>query len=160
MRVNLLVLVSVLVSFSWGSVAIAQTREFCRNSADEKQMIQCIEKGVYDPCDDASGSSSWWSAQCAWAHNSIAEGKIRKSEREISKRLHGTPEKTKALSVFRQSQKHWRQFRHTYCQFTNTVNRFEEFDGDSSFHVGYCLSRLAQDRAKELEMILRRDEQR
>lgn len=140
--------------------ASAETREACRDSwdKDHEHFIQCVEEGAYDPCDDAGGSRG--KAQCAWAYNEIAERKIAKAEQAIRGRLRIGPKQKQALAEFLRSQVLWRRSREAYCNFTNAVEDFESFDAISDFDLGFCKRRLAEQRAAELQLILRRSEQK
>jgi len=133
------------------------TREYCRNKADENDMVRCIEQGVYDPCDDSSGSGSgWWTAQCAWAHLKIAEKRLAAAEQAIIGRLRTTSsEPPTAIAELKLAQERWRAFRDVYCRFANAVRDVEGLEGEV---LGYCIRRVTELRAKELEGLLSRDQ--
>jgi uncharacterized protein YecT (DUF1311 family) len=153
---RLLLFLTVAFLWSWGVEAAAQTRDYCRNKADEQDMVRCIENGIYDPCDDSSASGSgWWTAQCAWAHLAIAEKKMKAIEKEILTRLRKTDTKQDAGTALALVQQHWRNARDTYCEFANAVRDADGFDGEV---LGFCLRRLTEGRVKELQGLLSREE--
>jgi len=125
------------------------TREQCRASQQQEEVIQCIQNGIYDPCDDAGGK--WEQAQCAGAHTEIAERELAEAERVIESRLARGKAQRQALAKFRESQRLWRAYRDSYCRFTNAAFDLEQFNGSSYFHLGYCYWRLTEQRAKELQ---------
>lgn len=135
--------------------AHADEREICRASQDEQKMVDCVEKGIYDPCDDASpGSHGWITAQCAWAHAAVADRKIDKAEKQIIARLKGT-KALKALSEFQKSQRNWKVFSEQYCGFTNLAAEAGVFADDPMLlSYGFCLRRHKEQRAVELEAYL------
>ncbi len=152
-------LVFTTVGLLWSCSANAQdlTRDYCRNKADENDMVRCIEQGEYDPCDDSSGSGSgWWTAQCAWAHLKIAEKKMAAAEQAIIGRLRKTSSQPQiAIAEFKLTQERWREFRDVYCRFANTVRDLEGLEGEV---LGYCIRRVTELRAKELEGLLSREQ--
>jgi len=144
-----------LASESAGGQAL--TREYCRNQADESEMVRCIEQKLYDPCDDSSAvGSGWWTAQCAWAHLRIAERKMSAIEQAIVGRLKkASSESASAIKELKLAQKRWRESRDAYCRFANSIKDVDGLEGEV---LGYCIKRLTQTRTKELESMLH-DEQ-
>jgi len=137
---------------------MADQRTDCRDlvNKDHSKYINCVEQGIYDPCDDAGGT--FGKAQCAWAYNEIAERKITAAEEEIKARIGNDDKRHKALAQFLVSEDQWHKYRNSYCNFTNKAEDFTEFDSTSNFDLGFCKRRLAEQHAGELQMILQRDE--
>ncbi len=139
-------------------LASADERQECRkkmSTGSVSEIANCIERGVYDPCDDAGGSVG--KSMCAWAHVEVAERKISKAEREILSKLIQVKADENVKSMFLSSQKTWRNFRDQYCEFTNKISDYEStFRGTSDLYGGFCSRRLTEQRAKELEFILHR----
>jgi uncharacterized protein YecT (DUF1311 family) len=147
----------ILLSITVVQLAYANEREDCRKKTTTSEIADCIERGVYDPCDDAGGT--WGRAMCAYAHTEVAERKMAKSEQEIIFRLKKAQADKRLETNFLSVQKAWRDFRGSYCKFTNAVNDYGVyFDSSSRTHYGFCLRRLTEAHLKELEMILERDD--
>lgn len=147
----------ILLSITVVQLAYADEREDCRKKENTSEVADCIERGVYDPCDDAGGT--WGRAQCAYAHTEVAERKIAKAEREIILRLEQAKADKRLKTNFLSVQKSWLEFRKSYCKFTNAINDYGDyFDSSTRTHYGFCILRLTKAHLKELEMILERDE--
>ena len=136
-----------------GAHAIPDTREECRASASQDEIVSCIDRGLYDPCDDAGGN--WGRAQCAWAHAQIAARRVKLAELEIARRLRQGRAEQVALKQFKDGQRGWEAYRDRHCKFTNQTVELAQFEGTSFLHVGFCYRRLTEQRASELEAILR-----
>jgi uncharacterized protein YecT (DUF1311 family) len=141
--------------FLWTNYVSAQnlTIDYCRNKADENEMVLCIEQNVFDPCDAASSGEGWWTAQCAWAHLKIAEKQMNVAEKTIVSRLQqakvGNPK-----SEWDRVQKSWREYRDSYCKLSSSLYDVGGFDGET---LGYCLRRLTELRVKELDNLISHD---
>jgi hypothetical protein len=124
--------------------------EACKRTRSEQAMVECIEKGLYDPCDFGGGPSSWTLAQCAWGHAEVAERKLRKIEVRIADLLNG-PRHEKTLRDFRLAQRIWRQSTDRYCRFTNDADASGVFGADSQYlSYGFCVRRQKEQRVNEL----------
>jgi uncharacterized protein YecT (DUF1311 family) len=139
-----------------GAHAIPETREECRASSSQQEIVTCIDRGLYDPCEDAGGN--WGRAQCAWAHSEIATRRVKVAEQEIANRLQRGRAEQLAFKQFKDGQKAWEAYRDKHCKFTNQTVELEQFNGTSFLHVGFCFRRLTEQRASELEEVLRRHE--
>jgi uncharacterized protein YecT (DUF1311 family) len=153
-RVGIFIAMVMLLADSF---AIANEREECRSSKDREKLIQCIERGVYDPCEDAGGK--WGEAQCAGAHTDIAERRIKKAENELALILKSSDAGRSVYEKFQESQKIWLNFRESYCQFTNAADDLKQFGGQF-LHSGYCWRRLTEQRADELESVLKNEHEK
>ena len=60
------------------------TREYCRKEASETEAIECIKRGIWNPCEEGSSDTSYWGSLCVSAHNYIKEEKIQELKIEIS----------------------------------------------------------------------------
>jgi uncharacterized protein YecT (DUF1311 family) len=136
---------------------VNEARENCRESTshskgspeDERKIIECFESGVYDPCDDASGVHSFITAQCVWVHAKVANRRIQKVEKAIVAKLKEQQNKT-GIAQFLDSQRKWRDYVKSYCQFTNIADP----EASPLGSVGMCQSRHGEKRADELEDFL------
>jgi uncharacterized protein YecT (DUF1311 family) len=148
--------IAVLLSLALiatGAHAVPETREECRASSSQQEIVTCIDRGLYDPCEDAGGN--WGRAQCAWAHTEIATRRVKVAEQEVAKRLRRGRTEALALKQFKDGQKAWEAYRDKHCKFTNQTVELEQFNGTSFLHVGFCFRRLTEQRASELEAVLR-----
>jgi uncharacterized protein YecT (DUF1311 family) len=136
--------------------AAPQNRDECRASQVQSEVVSCIERGLYDPCDDAG--SGWGRAQCAWAWVEVADRRLMKAEREILSRLRIGKAELSASGRFRQAQKHWYAYRDSHCNFTDATVGLAQFKGTSFSHSGFCRRRLTEQRATELEAIATKHE--
>lgn len=128
----------------------AQAVEQCKLTRSEEKMVECIEQGLYDPCDYGGGIHSWIRAQCARGHATVADRKLKSLEDQIAKRLKsgGNPQ---TLSKFHEAQQLWRQATDNYCRFTNDAGEAQVFEASSSYlSYGFCLRRLKEQRVNEL----------
>jgi uncharacterized protein YecT (DUF1311 family) len=119
---------------------------------DDEKTIHCIEEGTYDPCDDATGSNGILDSRCAWAHNTIAERRIKKTEDEIEALLSKNPRNKDHVPNFAKSEQKWTEFRKSYCNFTSKLTDWQV--GVSPLLLGQCMRRTAEQRADELEILL------
>lgn len=130
---------------------LADSRSECRETNDDNKAIHCIDEGIYDPCDDATGSKGIWDSRCAWAHNTIAERRIKKAEGEIKALLSKNPSGKDFVSSFAKSEQQWTEFRKSYCNFTGKLTDWQV--GVSPLLLGQCMRRIAEQRADELEIL-------
>jgi uncharacterized protein YecT (DUF1311 family) len=84
----------------------------------------------------------------------IAERRVSKAESQIVSRLHGGKSELAALGKFRRSQNAWRICRKSHCDFANATVDLEDFNGRSFSDAGFCMRRVTEQRATELENIL------
>lgn len=154
----------VMLSFLGGGVfglpVMADERAACRDSwqSDHEHFLQCVAKGIYDPCDDAGGT--WGKGQCAWAYTEIAEQKIEAISEDIRRRLGGA-KKRSALADFDNAEKSWLAYRKSYCRFTNAAEDLAEFEAaaTSDMDLGFCERRLTEKHAEELQYLLRHEKE-
>lgn len=137
-------------------VSVCHADEYgdCRKSQTTEQIIECIEKGIWSPCDEGAGPTSWLGSQCAWATAEIGARKLRAIEQEISKRFRAR-NLVSAQRKFLSSQKKWRSFVEDYCKFVNDADDSGLFVNDPNYLTyGSCLSRLTDQRVRELSYFL------
>lgn len=153
MKLVILTSIFVLIAFN---LAISEelNEQFCRENANEDQIVECIEKNIWNPCEEGASGSSFWGAQCGWAHNKIAENKIKGLEEKILKTLRNNPNKENVLEKFLLAEEHWNQFRKDYCEFSNIASGLDGFNDDTSIHLAYCLRNTAQEHAERLKSML------
>jgi uncharacterized protein YecT (DUF1311 family) len=125
-------------------------REACRASTDTSVIADCIEAGVYDPCDDAGGT--WGRSQCAYAHSLVAERRIDRALKALRDR--GAAElEPSALERLASSQRSFEAYRNEFCAFKGAADDDPyPFAGEM---FGFCIQRMNQVRARELENMLR-----
>lgn len=138
-------------AISISSLAVAGAYEECKKTDSEEQVIKCIEKGTWDPCDEGGGPNSWVGAQCGTAHAEIAARKLKAVETTISNRLHNAG-RTSIRSKFLSSQKQWRTFANNYCSFVNEADDSALFTKAGPYYLRYnfCMKRLTTERLNEL----------
>ena len=166
---------------------LLRTKEECRSGSNEPYdgtirfggqgeainiQADCIEAGIYDPCEDALGT--WGMAQCAWANMEVAERRIRRTERALPQ-LPGFDAK-QVSDALASSSDQWRARRATYCRqrdIQHSKAQAQEIeaakapdpgelvqeppdsgDGDEGEILGYCLRRITEERAQNLEYFL------
>jgi hypothetical protein len=133
--------------------SFASDRQNCRGSKDQEFIISCIEKKIYDPCDDAGGK--WGASQCGWAHAEIANRKIKKYESEIKEKIKQSKNHDKVLSLFENSTLAWEEYKKSHCDFTNTADDLDNFSS-IHLHMAFCIRRLNEQRVIELNNVLSR----
>ena len=134
-------------------VPVNEAREMCRESQDDGKIVECLEKGIYDPCDDASGVHSSTTARCVFAHTEVANRRIQKAEKKIAAQLKKSGDKT-GMKEFRNSQRKWRDYVKSYCEFAqHAVPEASPFGS-----IGMCERRHNEQRADELEQFLASEE--
>jgi len=115
-------------------------------------QADCIEAGVYDPCDDAGGT--WGAAQCAWANLEVANRRIRRAEAALTAIAHRWKRIAQALpSELEASSQRWGGLQQQFCSEQNRL-----YDGpmsDVGEPMGFCMGRTAKERADKLELLVR-----
>lgn len=125
-------------------------RKTCRASSDTSAIADCIEAGVYDPCDDAGGS--WGNSQCAAAHSLVAQRRIDRALTVLRERVAAELEASE-LERLASSQRSFEQYRDEFCTFKGAADiGSHSLVGEM---LGYCIRYMNQMRAKELENMLR-----
>ena len=136
-----------------------------KNQAEAIQIhADCIEADVYDPCDDAGGK--WGEAQCVWAHLEVSKRRISKAESDIRLLLRGNDRAAGVSGAVEQSAKRWQTQTDGICADRNSrwppaesaAQDAESFgvseppttpEGEAE-PLGYCLKRVAAERADEM----------
>ena len=90
-------------------------RKFCRNNLGDREIIiECINRGLYDPCDDAGGRLG--RSQCIFAHTEIAERRIIKSRKEIIMAFKNSNSDKKVINEFIEAENKWEELRESSCK--------------------------------------------
>jgi hypothetical protein len=153
-----------------GTIAFRGQGDAIRIQAD------CIEAGIYDPCNDAGGR--WGEAQCAWAHLEVAQRRIHRAESQLLELSQQSEEATQIAEVLSSYRDRWKTRSKEFCQKRNRIfleaqaREYEaaqepdlnelakepeppdESDGDDGEKLGFCLRRVTEERAQELERFL------
>jgi uncharacterized protein YecT (DUF1311 family) len=125
---------------------------------DEAIRIQadCIEAGIYDPCEDAGGK--WGEAQCAWANMEVAERRIHRATNRLIASSARSKQSGDLSSELAASQQRWLAARDTSCRERNEryfayeqSSDGDELPPDDAEKLGFCFRRLAEERAEDLE---------
>lgn len=143
------VVLFTLMSFS----AFALDRQECRASKDQELIIQCINRKIYDPCEDSGGK--WGAAQCGWAHAEIADRRIKEAEKQLITVIKSSKSHDESLKIFETSISAWNSYKDSHCRFTQAVDNLDNFSS-MHLHFAFCLRRLNEQRASELEDVLSR----
>jgi len=136
--------------------SLADERQECRQKRDVAEIADCIERGVYDPCDDAGGA--WGRGMCGAAHIEVAERRVKKSTAALLElfgawQLPGSPQK------FLAAQEDWRHYRDKHCSAPESLAQYfienpEETIFEMDISVNSCILRLTENYASELEFTL------
>jgi uncharacterized protein YecT (DUF1311 family) len=128
-------------------------------------QADCIEAGIYDPCEDAGGK--WGDAQCAYANLEVAKRRILRAETELLRIAQQRPELRSALpEELKSSAKRWGTVQERFCGKQNSLYggpmSQEEYEsrraaGQTNFGEagGYCDRRITEERADTLEQYVR-----
>jgi uncharacterized protein YecT (DUF1311 family) len=132
-----------------------------RNECPGRQTVQvaadCIERGIYQPCDLGNRVGT---ADCGWAYAEVAERKIRRAEQKILKVLRDNHAGNDILEAFAKWQKGWLAFRNEHCALSDKLVEFQaegmegRVEGGTDLNRGFCVRRLTEARASELETLL------
>jgi uncharacterized protein YecT (DUF1311 family) len=124
-------------------------------------MADCVEKGIYDPCDAGGGPHSWAYAQCGFAHLEVAERRIKHIEQEVLTRLTKIEAPESLREDFLSAQEQWKTSRDKYCATTSRITDiggFEQHFNSTSYMVlAFCLRRVTEERVQELQRLLDAD---
>lgn len=133
------------------------TANECPARTTTKDAADCVERGIYQPCELGSSVGI---ADCAWAYVEVENRKIGNLEKEIlsvfkSRRLSGN-----AATAFARWQADWRRFRETSCRLSDHLaeiiitGQHGIVSNGTDFHRGFCLRRLNENRVSELTRFL------
>ena len=130
-------------------------REVCRQSRDMEKLIECIERGIYDPCDDAGGK--WYRAMCMMAHSEIGERKIQRARKIILSLYDDWNIKPEDKAQFINAEKMWEDYRNKYCGSIavlarSFIDRSEAAILAMQSSYGFCIRRLNEKHAEELKL--------
>ncbi len=159
--------VIVVVAWCLFGCSAAFSKELTADSCREKnltfgitkgELADCIEGGLYDPCDDATGKAG--AVNCYVGHVEVAKRRIEKATKEITDRMHkqgvefrgsvregGVVEPPRNYLV--QANKFWSDYVWEQCLLINALDdKFEGFESAAA-----CELRLYRQRADELDAI-------
>ena len=143
------------------TASLADERQECRQKRDVASLADCIERGIYDPCDDAG--SAWGRGMCGTAHIEVAERRIKKSTTALLKLFAewSLPESAKRHLT---AQENWRQYRDQHCSASESlahyfIERSEETIFAMDISENLCIRRLTESYASELEFTLAKAKQ-
>ena len=132
-------------------------RQTCRKNLTVRAfVVECIEQGIYDPCDDSGGSQGRY--QCAWAHVDVAERKIKTLVKEITTLFISWKLSDNKIK-FIESEKKWAEYRSSYCESTDALAEYfishsQEAILAMDVDKGFCYRRLTEKHAEELDFAL------
>ncbi|WP_112187732.1 lysozyme inhibitor LprI family protein [Ralstonia sp. GX3-BWBA] len=138
------------------SASFAADRESCAREESPDRIIECIETGIFNPCDWGGGPHSFSSAQCARASLEIANRELRATEHRVEDRLRQSSS-TEAQARFALTQQQWNTFRESYCHFVESLDPHETSSDWRTLNTSACEERLAKERNKELKVLLDAD---
>ena len=138
------------------------TRTQCRASQDFDTLMQCVDAGIYDPCDEDHGK--WFEAACIMTRRELIDRRIANATQKIQDRLVPLSiEKSASVNdegITEPIRDHvdtgnttWRKFVWEHCLFLNELDSASMKPGE---RLGWCEVRLMGQRADELESILGR----
>ena len=129
----------------------ADERKECKLKAtDVSDFAYWIERGVYDPCDDAG--DGFYRGMCATAHVEVAERRLRRVEEKILSLYATLNLSVRERDQFIESQKIWLQYRESYCLSTEPL---QEINGVYLMSLRWvCFRRMTEKHAEELEYTL------
>lgn len=143
------------------AAAGAEPDEQQRNECPDRRTVQvaadCIERGIYQPCDLGNRVGT---ADCGWAYAEVAERKIKRTEQKLLKVFHDNHAGKDMLEAFMKWQKDWVAFRNEHCVLSDKLVEFPtagmegRVEGGTDLNRGFCVRRLTEARASELETLL------
>lgn len=135
----------------------APQRNECPGRTTVQVAADCIERGVYQPCDIGGREST---LDCAWAYAEVAERRIKKAEREVIRLFRANGAGKKDLDALAEWQGTWLAFRSEHCALSERLVEFQASGslrrvvGGTSLNRGFCTRRLTEARAAELEELV------
>ena len=153
------------------------TREECRIGGKKgvdlgsehamRTQADCIEAGVYDPCEDAGSRST--EAQCAWVNLEVAQRRIRRAEAALMMLVSGWGDQgpRKLPNELTAATTRWASAQDAFCREQDrlddnapaTSDEYEErrAAGETNFgeKFGFCIRRTVEERASKLEDLVR-----
>ena len=126
------------------------TIEQCKKAETTEYVADCIEDGVYDPCNDATGKFGL--TRCVKAHSLVAERRIEVAMRKIKTNISRSRE-TRMYAPLKWSHKNWLIYRDQFCIFKNDANNHTEYF--NSEDIGHCILRMNREKAESLESMVK-----
>lgn len=135
--------------------SFADERQECRHKRHLEEIADCIERGVYDPCDDGSNRGL---ALCGPAHVELAERRLKNSTTALLA-LFDAWALPDASKQFMAAQASWRQYRDQHCKASNSLAGYFIAHSEEAIYAmdiseTFCVLRLTQSYASELELTL------
>lgn len=149
--------VALFFSILLTPVAHSDDRQECRQKTKVSEVANCIERGIYDPCDDAG--SAWGRGMCASAHIEVAERRITKAKSDLLKRFEEWKLSDSKRKDFITAQEKWREYREKYCSASDAlavyfIDHSQEAIFAMDTNYSFCVRRLSEQHAAELEFTL------
>ena len=138
------------------------TPDACRASDDAEVLADCIERRIYQPCDEAGGSVG--DVRCVVGRKAVAERRIVRTTKRIAERS-AKAGVVKRGSVDRNGLSQpprdhvlegnalWERYVREQCLFLNELYSVGLAGGE---RLGFCEAKLMEDRANLLERTLKR----
>lgn len=147
-RVFLVCCLAVFASFAHGGI------EECKDHSISG-LANCAEQGVFDICNLAGGKLG--DAHCPQVQLELAERRLSRAVTNVLARNYRGKGSETARMRFLAAQRKWKSFREEYCRFIGAIEAFKEQEQPDWFATSeaYCPARLTEQRAKELEVLLK-----
>ena len=143
-------------------ISHSDDRQECRQKRAVSDIADCIERGVYDPCDDAG--SAWGRGMCASAHIEVAERRITKATSALLKHFAEWKLPVSKRKELISAHGQWREYREKHCRASDSLAEyFIKHSKETIFamdtNYSFCFLRLSQQYADELEFTLSKTRQ-
>lgn len=154
--------IALFVYVTLASTAHSDDRQECRQTREVSEVANCIERGVYDPCDDAGSPSG--RGMCSAAHIEVAERRIAKASSALLKRFEQWNLPESKRKEFVSAQEEWQRYREKHCNASDSLAEYfiehsEETIFAMDINYSFCVLRLTQRYADELEFTLSKADQ-
>jgi uncharacterized protein YecT (DUF1311 family) len=156
-RLLLAVPISIAVLLPVTAAASESQPNECPNRMTVQAAADCIERGTYQPCDLGGRQGT---LDCAWAYAEVAERKIKHTEQKLRKVFHDNRAGKDILDSFAKWQRDWLAFRKEHCALSDRLVEFQtagvqgRVEGGTDLNRGFCIRRLTEARAAEMEALL------
>lgn len=118
-------------------------------------LADCAEQGIFDICNLVGGKLG--DAYCPQVQLELAERRLSRAVKNILARKYRGKGSEPASMKFLTAQKKWKSFRDEYCRFIGAIESFKEQEQPDWYATSeaYCPARLTEQRAQELETLLK-----
>jgi len=157
-----LLFAAVLSMLPLATPAAELTPETCRASDDAQVLADCIERRIYQPCEEAGGSVG--DVRCVVGRRAVAERRIERATKRIAERSakagavkRGSVDRSGSSQPPRdhvlEGNKLWERYVWEQCLFLNELYSVGLAGGE---RLGFCEARLMEERANLLDRTLKR----